>query len=409
MIMEMIMNRLKKSIWKICENAAIRRSIGIALMLLVFVFNFSPSMTAVRELPEAFFVESGDEVRFPLPGRAVSAAYSGDETLGSKHFSIRLFGSVELANVPVFTSSRTELIPGGTAVGISIRTEGVLIVGFGDAGAGSCPAAKAGLRAGDIIVSVNGEKVYTAEELQLALSARPDTAVVEYERGGKLRTAQVTPDSGRIGAWVRDSTVGIGTLSFIMAKSHAAASLGHAIVDADTGRLLPVHSGETRLASIVGVSKGETGLPGELRGTFSEDSERIGEVFENCELGIFGTCDNARLIDGAKLVACAFPSEVHTGKAYILAQTDGECVQAYECRIVRAARQSRADQKGLVIEVTDERLISKTGGIVQGMSGSPIIQDGRLAGVVTHVFVNDPLRGYGIYAYWMLEKCEAIG
>ena len=403
--MRMMITRLKTRIRTILAGRFCPRSIGMALIALVFVFNFSPAMIAVRKLPEAFFVESGDEVRFPLQGGTVSAAYSGDETLGSERVSVRLFGSVELANVPVFTVERAELIPGGTAAGISIRTEGVLIVGFGDVKAGSCPAAKAGLRAGDLIISVNGEKVYTAEELQLAVSAAKELAIIGYERGGKLKTASIAPDSGRIGAWVRDSTVGIGTLSFITASGHSAALLGHAIVDADTGRLLPVHSGETCIASIVGVSKGETGLPGELKGTFSEDSERIGKVLENCELGVFGTCDNADLTGEAKPLSCAFPSEVHTGDAFIIAQADGEGPQQYSCRIVRAARQSRPDQKGLVIEVTDERLIEKTGGIVQGMSGSPIIQDGRLAGVVTHVFVNDPLRGYGIYAYWMLDKC----
>ena len=413
------------------------RFIGFVLTLSVAVLNFTSEMIAVRSLPQAVFIETtagvesaasvqtGAGASFGLSpasaGGVVTVADNRSERLSARRLRVRLFGIFELASIPVFASEREELIPCGNAVGISIRTDGVLIVGFNavsdKSGSSLCPAEKSGLRAGDIILAVNGSPVTSAEELQLALNAHPESALIRYERGGRIGTLSVTPligtDGGaRIGAWVRDSTIGIGTLSFITADSHYTAALGHSVVDADTGKLLPVRTGETVLAEILGVTRGIPGMPGELKGTFSAKSEYIGAILANTALGVFGKCEDAAPLftpeaAAAAVLPVAFPNEVHTGNAYIFAQVDGSGPQRYSCSILRASKQGRPDQKGLVIAITDERLLAATGGIVQGMSGSPIIQDGRLAGVVTHVFVNDPTHGYGIYAYWMLDECRS--
>ena len=397
------------------------RLFGFLLALGIFVFNFTSGMAMARALPAVIFTEAGTggsvSALSALPGGAVAACETGDETLASRRLHVRLFGIIELRSIPVLESTRRELIPCGDAVGISIRSEGLLIVGFGEiidfSGKSVCPAAGSGLRAGDIVITANGAAVRTAGELQLALNADRERTVLEIDRDGRRFEIALSPSNGqdgncRIGVWVRDSTVGIGTLSFADTGGGVAA-LGHAVVDADTGRLLPVHSGELVKASILGVTRGRAGSPGELRGTFSSENERIGSIVLNSALGVFGAAD-AEFFRAASAeraaIPVAFPNEVHEGEAYLIAQIGSGGTETYSCRIVRTARQDRPDQKGLVIEITDERLLSGTGGIVQGMSGSPIIQDGRLAGVITHVFVNDPVRGYGVYAYWMSRALE---
>lgn len=412
------------------QNAV--KFVGLLLSAAVILFNFSPRMRAVRALPNAVFVnsstESNDERTNALPfdgsnlilsqmgaaaqsGGALRVAESGDETLSAKRISIRLFNLFELANVPVYGHERAMLHPGGRAVGISINLRGLLVVGRGTFknkdGRDCCPAKRAGLRAGDIIKSINGTEISTSEEMQLALNASPERVQIVFERNDRQQTLTIKPETGidgkvKIGAWVRDSTVGIGTLSFVTEKERASAALGHAVLDADTGSLLAVRKGEMVEADILGVTKGASGIPGELRGAFGEKSPRIGSIDINTELGIFGTADAAdEILKKSAALPIAFPNEVHTGKACIITQTNGEEPQQYECRIIKTVQQSAPGQKGIVVEITDERLLSKTGGIVQGMSGSPIIQDGRVAAVVTHVFVNEPNRGYGVYAFWM--------
>ena len=398
--------------------AKLLRFFGALCALAILALNFTDPMIEARRLPGAIFIDGGAaENALFSGGKAVTAAYSGDETLGEKRLSVRLFGLIELAGAEVFRMERPAVIPCGNAVGIAIHTRGVLVVGLGSfkdgAGRSVCPAQRSGLRAGDLITEANGCAIASAEELQLAVNARPEGTELTVERSGKpliIFAAPVRASDGemKLGAWVRDSTVGIGTLSFVDAGTNASAALGHAVLDGDTGKLLPVLSGREVAATILGVSRGRSGTPGELMGTFSEESGEIGSVELNCSLGVFGRLGSggeaSEVINGKAAIPLAFPSEVHTGEALLLAQIDGNGPKEYACRIVRCSRQDRPDQKGLVIEITDEALLSATGGIVQGMSGSPIIQDGRLAGVVTHVFINDPTRGYGIYAFWMYES-----
>lgn len=409
---------------------------GIILSALVVFFNYSPRMRAVRALPKAVFINSVStlndaekvgaqcldylkstlsifESESTAHGQegALNVTESGDETLGAKRISVRLFNLFELANVPIYNQERAMLYPGGRAVGISINLHGLLIVGSGSFrnrdGRECCPAKRAGFRAGDVILSINGTAMSTSEEMQLALNANPDRAQIVFERNNRRQTLTVKPEMGtdgkaKIGAWVRDSTVGIGTLSFVTEKEKASAALGHAVLDADTGSLLNVRKGEMVEADVLGVTKGSSGFPGELRGAFGAKSLRIGSIDVNTELGIFGIADSADYTcEAGETLPIAFPNEVHKGEAYIITQIDGEKPQPYSCKIIKNAAQSVPGQKGLVIEITDERLLNKTGGIVQGMSGSPIVQDGRIAAVVTHVFVNEPNRGYGVYAFWM--------
>ena len=211
--------------------------------------------------------------------------------------------------------------------------------------------------------------------------------------------------TARMGAWVRDSTAGVGTLSFYDPETGVYAALGHAITDGDTGKVLPVGRGQILRAEVVAVQKGQRGAPGELKGSFLRDPQTLGDIRQNGPLGIYGLMDSA---PASSLYPDGLPiglrSGVHTGPATILSTVDGTGVQAFAVEITRVNAQSAPAPKSMVLRVTDPRLLDTTGGIVQGMSGSPIIQDGRIIGAVTHVFVSDPTQGYGLYIDWMLQK-----
>lgn len=333
---------------------------------------------------------------------AADASAAMDQTLGGRpalsiDFS-RLFGGNDTSYAGKM------LVPGGQAVGVAIRTSGVVVVGLGD-GAGM----DAGLRAGDILLSVNGRPLDTADILTETVNAAAGQPLsILLERSGKQQTVLAAPrydDSSRtwrLGVWVRDSTAGVGTLTFYDPATGNYGALGHAITDSDTGLMLPVREGDLMDADIVSVRRGERGMPGELKGSFLREQIGLGSVRKNSASGIFGHMEQAPVNAlYPKGLPTGSKNDVHTGEATILSTVDGRNMVEYSVEITQINRGS--EQKSMVVHVTDERLIQKTGGIVQGMSGSPIIQDGKLIGAVTHVFVNDPTRGYGIFIENMLN------
>ena len=304
------------------------------------------------------------------------------------------------------------LVPGGHSVGVALLTEGVIVVGASDLGTTPSPARIAGLKAGDRIISVNGTALESAAQLSLLMAPGAPCAF-EIERDGNRFSMEIEPAADprdgvcRLGAWVRDSTAGIGTLSFYDPASGTFGALGHAIADVDTGVMLPVGSGGIYESDVVDVNRGSSGEPGELLGEFFEAETQLGEIAINTSCGIFGTADepieNPLYPEG---LPAAARNEVHTGTAQLLTTlTEGE-ITAYACEITKINDRSGRDERSMVIEITDEDLLAETGGIVQGMSGSPIIQDGKLVGAVTHVLVNSPDTGYGIFIENMLEAAS---
>ncbi len=394
---------------------------GTAAAVMALWMAFSPTAAAVRELPRVYRLSVGQTQKIPLGAAVLS---SQDETLvsseqntlaalgaGETDMTVSLFGLINIGRVRVDVGDAVTLIPGGQAVGVAMTTKGVLVVGVSDVAGGS-PAGSAGIRAGDVLLSVNGEEVASAEHLiELAARSKGHPLEIAYLREDTRRVARVTPvlsDGGyKIGVWARDSTAGVGTMSFYDPKTGAYGALGHAVSDADTGRLLDVRAGRLMLAQITDVRKGARGAPGELRGNFLRDRVELGDIGVNSRFGVYGTLDsplvNPLYPDGAPV---AYQESVRLGAAQILSSVDGDGVKAYDIEIISCARQAVRAQKSMVLRVTDKRLLEKTGGIVQGMSGSPILQDGRIIGAVTHVFVDDPTRGYGLYIEWMLDTAE---
>ncbi|MEG1720544.1 MAG: SpoIVB peptidase [Pseudoflavonifractor sp.] len=303
------------------------------------------------------------------------------------------------------------VIPMGRAVGIKLFSDGVLVVGFSEvpAASGTCAPAKAcGLREGDIITHINSEEVDTIEQVQDILQTSGDEALsIRAMRGEKqvdLTTRAVCGADGsyKLGAWIRDSMAGIGTMTFYDPESGLFGALGHGINDVDTARLMPLQSGSIMFAEVTDVKKGAAGAPGELHGAFKVHKD-MGELYANTGSGIFGTLDDESLTGGAKPIPVASRDQVKTGAATIRSNIAGDRVEEYAVEITRIYAPNDGDTRSLMLRVTDPRLLEATGGIVQGMSGSPILQDGRLVGAVTHVLVNDPTQGYGILAENMLS------
>jgi len=295
-----------------------------------------------------------------------------------------------------------DLIPGGNTVGLQISTDGALIVGLNSTNQKS-PAQAAGLHGGDIITHIGSEKIDSVEEVQQIISeSNGKTVSVRVSRNGKLLQFEVTPVTNEdgdalLGVWLRDAVAGIGTLTFINPATNEFGALGHSVSDADTGSILPIKDGKIMPAEVTSVIKGTVGEPGQLQGNFNP-SVNSGVITRNTANGIFGYIST----DGARnAIPTAEHSEISIGAAKILTAVDGTEVREYDIEISRVY--PLGEERNMLITVTDPELISKTGGIVQGMSGSPIIQNGKLIGAVTHVLISDPQKGYGISLEQMLS------
>ncbi len=308
------------------------------------------------------------------------------------------------------------LIPGGKCVGVTLLTKGVLITDISDVtseeGKHQSPAKDAGLKPGDLIQSFNNKKTLTVNDLNMAIkSSMGKVSTLQFLRDGNEHQVLITPQLSRtdntfkIGAWVKDAASGIGTVTYFDPQTNEFAALGHGICDNDTGKILDIDKGSIFSSSIVSVNKGEKGVPGELNGVFEDDGPILGEITQNLSSGIFGKTDTS-FLENTTAVPIAQREEVVLGKAQILSNIEGQKTEKFEIEIQRIIPSKLSSQKGMVIKITDAELLNKTGGIVRGMSGSPILQNGKLVGAVTHVFVNDPTRGYGIFIENMLEEVK---
>ncbi len=333
---------------------------------------------------------------------------------GSVKLDLKFFGLLPVKTVNVDVVSKTDLVACGNTVGVKLKLDGILVIGISDVLADDqkvIPVKNTGIRPGNIITRINDENVNSIEDLVDVIDSNGGKPLkINYKSGNEIQEAMVSPvkssedNKYHIGLWVRDSTAGIGTLTFYDSKTGRFGALGHGITDVDTGTLMSVKSGEILESSILGVKMGKSGIPGELKGIFTEGT-KLGTIQTNTEIGIYGKLDKlaAQRIDG-KLYPVGVRADITEGPATILSNIDGKKIEEYCIIIQRVSRQNLNGSKGMIIKITDERLLSATGGIVQGMSGSPIIQNGRIVGAVTHVLVNDPTRGYGIFIEAMLRN-----
>ena len=393
----------------------VRRRLKLTLAGAMAALMLMPGISRVAALPTTITMGEGGAVKLPTSAllRADMADAETEDTftitagnLGKTSLNYALLGVLPVKTVNLSVEPERRLIPGGQSVGIAIDTAGVVVVGASDIGTKPSPARLAGLRSGDIIQKVNGMTIGSAEELSERLEG-DDAVTLDVSRNGKPLTCLVTPAMDakdgrwRLGAWVRDSTAGVGTLTFIDPETGLYGALGHAITDVDTSVTMPVGVGELYENNVVDVTPSRQGKPGELTGDFVFKPEVIGTVERNTERGIFGHSSKTEQSLYPEGLPIAHWNELHTGPAVLLTTVDGGGPREYTCEIVRLNPGSAT--RSMVVRVNDPALLEKTGGIVQGMSGSPVLQDGKLVGAVTHVMINDPAMGYGISIDAMLE------
>ena len=324
---------------------------------------------------------------------------------------IKLLGVIPVKNVKITDKHTGNVFVSGEVFGIKLYTDGVIVVGTQnvDTGDGESvnPTQEAGIKTGDIIVSINNARVFTSNEVTAILNdnnGKPYT--VKLKRDGRYKTFRLTPAYSpregcyKAGMWVRDSTAGIGTMTFYNEKNGVFAALGHQINDVDTNDIMPLLEGEAVSATVTKVQHGKTGTTGSLWCDFEEHS--MGRLLDNTESGLYGAY--TEINENLKEYPVASKQEVQKGRAKLISTVEGKTPRAYDIEITKISFNRGDEQKDIVFRITDGELLKKTGGIVQGMSGSPIIQNGKLVGAVTHVIVNSPEKGYAIFAQTMYEK-----
>lgn len=329
----------------------------------------------------------------------------------------------DIRSLPVANSSFRKLedvkvIPGGQSIGVQLHTTGVLVVGHhlvnGQEGTAASPGEQANIEVGDVILKINNEEIHKMEDVKPYVEVagkENQTLDVTIRRGKNTIVTSLKPllDSKeseyRLGLYIRDSAAGIGTMSFYDPESLKYGALGHVISDMDTKKPIDINEGTIVRSSVTAIEKGNNGSPGEKQAKFSINENKVGSISKNSPYGIFGTLSHK--LKNKKYdqpMSIALSHEVKEGPAKILTVIDGEKVEEFDVEVINNIPQKHAATKGMVIKVTDPQLLKRTGGIVQGMSGSPIIQGDKIIGAVTHVFVNDPTSGYGVHIEWMLQE-----
>jgi len=326
--------------------------------------------------------------------------------------------ATSLEKVNYAKTSDIMVYPGGKPLGIKINTKGALVIALSDIEVDGnkvqSPAAVAGVAIGDSVIRINNETIKSAEDIATYVNrSKGEKIKVTVDRKGEEMNFIVNPviskkdENYKIGLWVRDSVAGVGTLTFYHKESGKFGALGHPITDIDTNSIMTVGKGEIVDSNIVSVRKGAKGSAGELRGIFTDSNEVLGKINLNTPAGVFGEGnDNLICNNFNKPMKVGFKDEIKIGKAQILTTIDGEEPQLFDIVIEKLLNQNEPDGKSMVIRVVDPVCLEKTGGIIQGMSGSPIIQDNKIVGAVTHVLVNKPDTGYGIYMDWMINEID---
>lgn len=397
------------------------------LFALFFIYAY---FISIDNIPKKIVIFQGEQINISTPwgisiknknesveaSNNVSQTYNSFDDVGTETLTVNLFDKIKLKEINVNVLEEVEVIPLGEIVGVKLFTSGTLVVGTssieGDNGEIYKPYETTNIQEGDTIVAINGNIINNTLELVKAINeTKGESIEITYIHNKQEFKEQITPikskDGGyKIGIWVRDSAAGVGTLTFYNEKTESFAGLGHAITDIDTGDIINISSGEIDDVNILAIEKGEKNEPGKIQGTI-KNGALIGNIYKNTKYGIYGIIKNFEnlKIDYSRRTKVVSRQEIQLGPATCLCSIDGE-VKEYDLQIEKIYINNNYDNKSMLVRVTDEDLIEKTGGIVQGMSGSPIIQNGKFVGAITHVFVNDPQVGYGVFGDIMVKELE---
>jgi len=421
-----------------------RRNIILYTTLVVIVLCLTNALFTVYSFPDEINVIQGQNREFPesrifkltLDDQYKDCINFDKNTILSSlltagsNDSIRakakltLLGLLPVKEVTLNIVPDIKVVPSGEAIGVKIESKGVLIVGLssitGMNGRKCSPAADAGFEIGDKIMEIDGKRVEKEKDIIGYLNNRQnknEKIKVTVDREGKRHELTVKPvkcekEAGeeeskyRIGLWVRDNIAGVGTMTFYDPESRVFGALGHGITDIDSGVLVDINSGSILKSKIASIQKAKKTMPGELVGIFYDSDDSYGVIEKNTSFGIYGKLNKKQGISRGKAVSIGLNSQIKEGPAKIMTTIEGNKVEEFDIEIQKVVRQNNSESKSMILKITDKDLIEKTGGIVQGMSGSPIIQDGKLIGSVTHVLINDPTRGFGISIEWMLKEAN---
>lgn len=400
------------------------RILLILIMFIVLVY-----VTNITSIPDSIILLQGENLNLKTilginfsdsSGETIEAVASDTQKISNKVGKLDLslnLGSFSLKDITVNVIPNTVVIPGGEAIGLRLYTSGVLVVGMseivGTDNKTYSPYKESGIKEGDMIVKVDDESVTCTSDLISKVNECNGKKVeITYIRDGNNYTTEMLPtkteeNEYKLGLWVRDAATGVGTITYYDPQSKMFGALGHGILDVDTNQLIDIAKGEVITSKIISIIKGEKGSPGEVQGSI-DNGKVIGEVYKNTNFGIYGKLTNTDFIENGTELEVMPRDEVKTGKASIICTLDDNKREEYEIEIERVYTATNRSNKNMIIKVTDERLLEKTGGIIQGMSGSPIIQDGKFVGAVTHVMVNNPEKGYGIFADTMLKQMKEV-
>ncbi|KUK09738.1 MAG: Sporulation protein IVB [Caldanaerobacter subterraneus] len=416
-----------------------RKLIKLVLFaLLSFFLVFANYFTPIQELaktPSNFKIFQGDKLsynfKFPFKitfeiDKEGLLRINGKDKItieavntGKANLDVKLFGFLPLKHINVDVVPTIKVVPGGQAIGVKLNTKGALVVGYsdimGEDGKIYSPYKEGKIQIGDIILEVNGVEIKQAEDItNIANKLQGKALKLKINRKNAILYTVIHPVKSkedkqyRIGLWVRDHTAGIGTLTFYYPSQKVYAALGHAITDIDTGHMLSVENGEIMNTRITSIDQGRRSKPGELKGVFFEEIDAIGNILKNTQFGIYGYMYKDFKNEFYGEIPVAYQGQIKEGPAKILATIDNKGVQEFDVEIVKKVYQESPTPKGMIVRIVDKNLLAKTGGIIQGMSGSPIIQNGKLVGAITHVFVNDPSKGYAVYAEWMINEVNNL-
>lgn len=401
------------------------------ILLILILFIILVYVTNISSIPNNLILMEGEELKLKTilglsisdnNGETIEAVNSESEKLTHKAGKMDLSVNLAGLNVKDFTVNvipNTVVIPSGETIGLRLFTSGVLVVGMseikGEDNNNHMPYKDSGIKEGDMITKVDNEVITCTSDLTKKINSSNGNAVtLTYKRDGNNYNTNMIPtktdeDEYKLGLWVRDAASGVGTISFYEPRTGEFAALGHGILDVDTEELIDIARGDIVTSKIISIVKGEKGKPGELQGSI-ENGKIIGEVYKNTNFGIYGKLNNIENLkkEGVNEMKVIPRDEVKEGKASILCTLENNKQEEYEIEIEKVYTSSNRANKNMIIKVTDERLLQKTGGIIQGMSGSPIIQDGKFVGAVTHVMVNNPEKGYGIFADTMLKQMKEV-
>ena len=391
----------------------------LTIFFLIIIYMYVVNIT---QIPDNLIILRNEDLKFKtMPGLSIIETMRtlslDKETRIDTSIEIQLLGKITLRNVELTTLDDIEVIPVGKIVGLKLYTNGVLVVGMSEIEDESSrlvkPYENTNIQEGDMIIEINGEEIESIQNLKTVVNNTSGNDVeIKLLRDGttvvvsNIKPVKVSKDEYKLGLWVKDAATGVGTMTYYEPKSNKFALLGHGITDADTNSLIYIDSGELVTSKVVSVKKGASGEPGEIRGTILKQ-KTIGKVNKNTNFGVFGELEDLTTlnIDTSKKYKIALRNEIKEGSAKILCSTDdSNKVQEYEIEIEKVYTDNDSNNKSMLIRITDDKLIEKTGGIIRGLSGAPIIQNGKFIGAVTNVLVSNPKIGYGIFADLMIKE-----